>query len=163
LEFLESLNQNLKKFQKNMLTGEKTQAAGSAPANNKVAIHKNQSTFNADVSITLASITNLFELSGGFSEHQLVNLMNSVVRIITEFLDIKLKKKKSETLIEDERICQLNLGVIWKANHHRLHLIASETKNIVTAYMSNSMTSVKEFGITRVIELLKVMQGSTDE
>lgn len=146
-----------------MLTGEKQHQSGGNPATTKVSLHKNQSTFNADVSITLASITNLFELSSGFSETQLVYLMNSVVRIITEFLEAKLKKKKTDALVEDERICQQNLGAIWKANHHRLHLIAAETKNIITAYMAHSIQSVKEFGIMRVIELFKIMQGSTDK
>jgi hypothetical protein len=154
------LNQNLKKFQKNMISTDKPAGGSSNPANNRVIIPKNQSTFNADVNITLGSITNLFELSSGFSEQQLVYLMNSVVKIITEFLEGKLKKKKSEELIEDERICQQNLGVIWKANSDRIMTITSETKNILTAYLTHSMTSVKEFGVLRVIELLKVMQGS---
>jgi hypothetical protein len=146
-----------------MVTGDKQAHTGANPVTTKVSLPKNQSTFNADVSITLASIANLFELSASFSETQLIYLMNSVVRIITEFLDAKLKKKKTDALLEDERICQLNLGSIWKANSNRLHLIASETKNIITAYMAHSTHSVKEFGIMRVIELLKIMQGSTEQ
>lgn len=146
-----------------MLAMDKPATMGSNPANSKVTVHKNQSTFNADVSITLASITNLFELSAGFSETQLVYLMNSVVRIVTEFLEAKLKKKKTATLTEDERICQQNLGAIWKANSHRMHLIAPETKNIITAYLTHGTQVAQEFGIAKVVELFKVLQDSADE
>lgn len=146
-----------------MISTEKPTGGSSNPANNRVVVPKNQSTFNADVSITLASITNLFELSSGFSEQQLVYLMNSVVKIITEFLEARFKKKRTEGLLEDERICQQNLGVIWRANAHRLLTIAPETKNILTAYLTHSTTSVKEFGVLRVVELLGILQTAADE
>ena len=151
LEFLENLNQNLKKYQKYISQSDKSSNSGS-----KVII-KSQSTFNSDVTITLNSITNLFELSQGFSENQLIYLMNSLVRIVTEYLEAKHKKKKSELPTENELISQQNLCVIWRVNIQRFEKIYSETKNIVTAYLYHTSISYKEYGIVRVLELIKLL------
>jgi hypothetical protein len=89
LDFLENLNQNLKKYQKNMTQADKTQSSGV-----KVN-HKSQSTFNSDVTITLASITSLFELSAGFTEDQLRNLMTSVAKYFLSSWSQSLKRRKA--------------------------------------------------------------------
>lgn len=147
LDFLENLNLNLKKFQKHLTLNEKS---------------KSHSAFNADVAITLGSITNLFQLSSGFSDEQLIYLLNSVVRIVTDYLEAKHKKKKVEGGIsEGDCISQQNLGVIWAANAHRIEVVASETKNILTGYLSHNQLTVKEFGIVRILELLRLLHATS--
>ena len=156
LDFLEDLNVNLKRFQKSMLQTDKQQAGP------KLGL-KSQSTFNSDVAVTLGSITNLFDLSAGFSEVQFVNLMSAISRIITEYLDSKLKKKKADTISEGDCICQFNLGAIWRSNSHRLGLVVSEVKSIVATYLEHNLPSAREFGILRLFELLKLLHSSEDE
>lgn len=158
LDFLENLNQNLKKYQKNMTQADKTQSSGV-----KVN-HKSQSTFNSDVTITLASITSLFELSAGFTEDQLRNLMTSVAKILSEFLESKSKKKKSSADSADaECISQTNLGSIWKANKHRIGVVADQTLTILSNYLSHPIACYKEFGFQRAIELIGLLQGNSDK
>jgi len=157
LEFLESLNQNLKKYQKHISQADKSQNTASK------VIMKSQNTFNADVGITLGSITNLFELSQGFSDKQIVFLMNSLVRIVTEHLEAKHKRNKNELPSENELISQQNLCVIWKANIRRIELISSETKNILTAYLCHNRIPYKEYGIVRVLELTKLLLARKEE
>lgn len=156
LDFLEELNVNLKRFQKSMLQADKQQSGS------KIGL-KSQSTFNSDVAVTLGSITNLFDLSAGFSELQFTNLMGAIARIITEYLDLKLKKKKAETISEGDCICQFNLGAIWRSNANRLGLVVNEVRTIIATYLEHNLTSAREFGILRLFELLKLLYSSEDE
>ena len=151
LDFLENLHQNLRRFQKNMTQSDKDKGGV------KVG-HRAQTTFNSDVALTLGSITQLFNLSATFTQIQLKNLLGAVSKVIHEYLESRLKKKKDDV----ECICQMNLHILFNANRNRLEIISSEIIGIISAYLGHQHSSMREFGAARLVDLLQPGASPSD-
>jgi hypothetical protein len=83
-------------------------------------------------------------------------LVGSVVKILTEHLDLRSKKKTKEGLFsENECICQDNLALIWKSNAARMNKLMPQLKHIMSIYLLHSQRSVNETGMKFLVDLVK--------
>lgn len=93
-----------------------------------------------------------------------MNLVGSVVKILTEHLDLRSKKKTKEGLFsENECICQDNLALIWKANDWRINKILPQLKHIMSIYLLHPQRQVNETGIKFLVDLVKSLVESENQ